>query len=65
MHNVFEKFFSEWQAGGQRAITPANLQTPGERGKQVFAVRIRLKNPDPRVKAGMYATVARIGGWEP
>jgi len=44
-------------------FTPANLQTPEERGKQVFAVRIRLKRPDPRVKAGMYTTVQRIGDW--
>src|SRR5687768_3709316 len=40
-------------------FTPANLQTPSERGKQVFAVRLRLKSPDPRIKAGMYATVRR------
>ncbi len=46
-------------------FTPANLQTPNERGKQVFAVRLRLKKPDPRVKAGMYATVIRIGEWKP
>ncbi len=45
--------------------TPANLQTPDERGKQVFAVRIRLKRPDARVKAGMYTTVKRIGTWQP
>jgi multidrug resistance efflux pump len=43
-------------------FTPANLQTPEERGKQVFGVRLRLQRPDPRVKAGMYATVRRIGG---
>jgi HlyD family secretion protein len=46
-------------------FTPGNLQTPKDRGKQVFAVRMRLKNPDPRVKPGMYATVRRIGEWEP
>lgn len=43
--------------------TPANLQSPEERGKQVFAVRIRLARPDGRVKAGMYATVKRVGQW--
>lgn len=42
-------------------FTPANLQTVDERGKQVFAVRLRLKQPDPRVKAGMYASAVRIG----
>jgi multidrug resistance efflux pump len=49
----------------QGEFTPANLQTPDERGKQVFGVRLRLKQPDPRVKAGMYATVKRIGPWQP
>jgi HlyD family secretion protein len=42
-------------------FTPANLQTPEERGKQVFAVRLRLAHPDPRVKAGMYASITRLG----
>ena len=49
----------------QGEFTPANLQTPEERGKQVFAVRLRLSPPDPRVKAGMFATATRIGGWTP
>lgn len=44
-------------------FTPANLQTPDERGKQVFPVRLRLQKPDPRIKAGMYATVTRLGEW--
>ncbi len=44
-------------------FTPANLQTPDERGRQVFGVRLRLRRPDPRVKAGMYATVKRLGRW--
>jgi multidrug resistance efflux pump len=47
----------------QGEFTPANLQTPQERGKQVFGLRLRLKQPDPRVKAGMYATVKRVGQW--
>ncbi|HXH60016.1 MAG TPA: HlyD family efflux transporter periplasmic adaptor subunit [Fimbriimonadaceae bacterium] len=45
-------------------FTPANLQTPEERGKQMFGVRIRLDKPDSRVKAGMYATVTQVGGWK-
>lgn len=45
----------------QGEFTPANLQSPEERGKQVFAVRIRLQNPDERVKAGMAATVTGFG----
>ncbi|MBX7134833.1 MAG: efflux RND transporter periplasmic adaptor subunit [Fimbriimonadaceae bacterium] len=43
--------------------TPANLQTPSERGRQVFAVRLRLRAPDRRIKAGMYASVRRLGQW--
>jgi len=46
----------------QGEFTPANLQTPDERGKQVFEVRLRLRNQDTRVKAGMYATVKSLGG---
>ncbi len=44
-------------------FTPANLQSPDERAKQVFAVRIRLAKPDSRVKAGMYATAKKVGRW--
>lgn len=47
----------------QGEFTPANLQSPDERGKQVFAIRLRLKTPDLRVKAGMYATVTKVGQW--
>ena len=48
-----------------KSADPANLQTPSDRGKQVFAVRLRLKRPDARVKAGMYTTVKQIGKWRP
>ena len=44
-------------------FTPSNLQTPDERGKQVFPVRLRLRKPDARIKEGMYASVRRIGDW--
>jgi multidrug resistance efflux pump len=44
-------------------FTPANLQSPDERGQQVFAVRIGLAAPDPRIKAGMYATIRKVGMW--
>jgi multidrug resistance efflux pump len=46
-------------------FTPANLQSPDERGKQVFAVRLRLRHNDPAVRAGMDATVVQIGTWKP
>lgn len=49
----------------QGEFTPVNLQTPEERGRQSFAVRIRLAAPDIRAKAGMAATVKSIGGWTP
>ena len=47
----------------QGEFTPANLQTPNERGRQVFGVRLRLKKADSRVRAGMYATVTKVGQW--
>ncbi|HLK57751.1 MAG TPA: HlyD family efflux transporter periplasmic adaptor subunit [Chthonomonadaceae bacterium] len=49
----------------QGEFTPANLQTPSDRGKQVYSVRLRPRQYDPRLKAGMAATVKRIGRWEP
>jgi HlyD family secretion protein len=45
-------------------LTPANLQSPDERAKQVFGIRIRLAKPDSRVKAGMYVTVKGLGAWK-
>ncbi|MCR5661083.1 MAG: HlyD family efflux transporter periplasmic adaptor subunit [bacterium] len=44
-------------------FTPINLQTTEERGRQVFAVKLRLAEPDARVKAGMCVTVKEMGGW--
>lgn len=52
------------QVASRGEFTPANLQTPDERGKQVFAVKIRLKQPDPRIKQGMYASVRRVGQYQ-
>ncbi len=46
-------------------FTPTNLQTPDERGKQVFAVKLRTLHPHKKIKPGIYATVLRIGGWKP
>ncbi|MCO5296640.1 MAG: HlyD family efflux transporter periplasmic adaptor subunit [Fimbriimonadaceae bacterium] len=48
----------------QGEFTPANLQTPEERGKQVFAVRLRLARVESKIRAGMAATVKRVGGWQ-
>ena len=47
----------------QAEFKPANLQSPEERAKQVYGVKLRLDKPDPRVKAGMFANVLRIGEW--
>ncbi|MBQ7567746.1 HlyD family efflux transporter periplasmic adaptor subunit, partial [bacterium] len=44
-------------------FTPINLQTPEERGRQVFAVKLRLDQPNPSIKAGMAATVKSVGLW--
>ena len=38
-------------------FTPRNVQTVGERVKQVFGVKIRLNNTDGRLRAGMAADV--------
>jgi len=47
----------------QGEFTPANLQTPEERGKQTFAVRLRLKRADPHIRAGSAASVVQMGQW--
>ena len=38
-------------------FTPRNVQTPEERIKQVFGVKVRLKNPEGSLRAGMSADV--------
>lgn len=45
----------------QGAFTPANLQSPEDRGRQVFAVRLRTAARDARIKAGMAASVVTGG----
>ncbi len=49
----------------QGEFTPANLQTPEDRGKQVFAVKLRLAKPNLDIKPGLYATVLKIGKLTP
>jgi len=49
----------------QGEFTPANIQTPEERVRQVFAVRLRLEGPEPRIRAGIAASVRRIGEYIP
>lgn len=45
-----------WIAG-EASFTPRNVQTQEERVNLTFAVRIRLENPEGRLKAGMPADV--------
>lgn len=49
----------------QGEFTPANIQTPEERGRQVFAVRLRLEVQNSRIRAGIAASVRRIGDYVP
>ena len=45
------------QINRQAEFTPRNVQTVGDRIKQVFGVKIRLPNDDERLRAGMAADV--------
>jgi HlyD family secretion protein len=38
-------------------FTPRNVQTVGERIKQVFGIKVRLENPEGKLRAGMSADV--------
>jgi multidrug resistance efflux pump len=38
-------------------FTPRNVQTVGERVKQVFGIKVRLDNPEGKLRAGMAADV--------
>jgi HlyD family secretion protein len=42
-------------------FTPRNVQTVGERVKQVFGVKVKLDNPDGQLRAGMAADVSFPG----
>lgn len=44
-------------------FTPANLQAPDERGRQVFAIKIRPKANGGQIHAGAYASVVKVGAW--
>lgn len=45
------------QIPAEAEFTPRNVQTPEERSLQHYAVKIRVPNPDLRLRAGMAATV--------
>ncbi|MBL8850239.1 MAG: efflux RND transporter periplasmic adaptor subunit [Planctomycetaceae bacterium] len=38
-------------------FTPSNVQTPEERAKQVFRIKVALQNPDDKLRPGMAADV--------
>ena len=48
----------------QGEFTPANLQSPDERGKQVFGVKLAPAAQDSRLKPGMFAQVRPVGEWK-
>lgn len=45
------------QIGRAAEFTPRNVQTPAERIQQVFAVKVRLENPEGQLRAGMSVEV--------
>jgi multidrug resistance efflux pump len=45
------------QIAREAEFTPRNVQTVGERIKQVFGIKIRLDNPEGKLRAGMAADV--------
>jgi HlyD family secretion protein len=45
------------QIGREAEFTPRNVQTVGERIKQVFGVKVRLDNAEGKLRAGMSADV--------
>lgn len=54
-----EKFSGEVEQINRSAeFTPRNVQTVEDRIKQVFGVKIRLANPDGKLRAGMSADVS-------
>ena len=46
----------------QAEFTPRNVQTQSERAKTVFAVKVRIPNPDQRLKPGMFADARLSAG---
>ena len=46
------------QIAREAEFTPRNVQTVGERIKQVFGIKIRLDNPEGKLRAGMAADVS-------
>jgi HlyD family secretion protein len=49
------------QIAREAEFTPRNVQTVGERVKQVFGVKVRLDNSERKLRAGMSADVTFPG----
>ena len=45
------------QIAREAEFTPRNVQTVGERVKQVFGIKVRLENAEGQLRAGMAADV--------
>jgi multidrug resistance efflux pump len=45
------------QIGREAEFTPRNVQTPADRIRQVFGIKVRLDNSDGRLHAGMSVEV--------
>jgi multidrug resistance efflux pump len=45
------------QIAREAEFTPRNVQTVGERIKQVFGIKVRLDNSEGKLRAGMAADV--------
>jgi len=49
------------QIGRMAEFTPRNVQTPAERIKQVFGIKVRLTDPEGQLRAGMSVEVKFAG----
>jgi len=49
------------QVAREAEFTPRNVQTVGERVKQVFGVKVKLDNTEGHLRAGMAADVVFPG----
>ena len=53
--DLFDGYIS--YIGAQAEYTPRNIQTPEERTKLVYPVKVQIKNKENKLRDGMYATV--------
>lgn len=53
--NLFDGYIS--YIGAQAEFTPRNVQTPEERTKLVYPVKVQIQNKENKLRDGMYVTV--------